>query len=284
MQVFHWNKIAKTGVCSPGASLLRGPRAFGVHGHDFPEVFWVVGGRGSHQINGHAMPLKTGTLVCIRTTDVHGFVSDERGVLVRNVAMCPDLLRETRHRHFPQDDAFWGPAKSTLPLHHQVDREGIMELNAAFDQLSNSDCTAFHGERFLLNLLFLIHVNPPPGSISAAERYPDLPDWLARALVRWTDDATNMITGTPALAALAGRSPEHVARVLRQSSGKTPSDWLNEARMNHAARQLRFSNRKILDIAMDCGFSSLGHFYALFARAHGCPPRSYRRRYLPRPI
>jgi AraC family transcriptional regulator, dual regulator of chb operon len=255
-----------------------------VHGHDFPEVFWIARGRGTHLINGSTIPLKCGTLVCVRARDTHGFISDENGILVHNVAISPVLLRQIKRRYFPQNDVFWNLKSGDCPCHHQIHREGITELNRAFEQLSASDCTAFHGERFLLNLLFLIHDNPQPDSNSAVARHPDIPDWLAHALMRWLEDPGNFLKGTPALAKLAGRSPEHVARVLRQASGKTPTNWLNEARMGYAAKQLRFSNRKILEIAMDCGFSSLGHFYAVFEQAHGCPPRSYRLRYLPRPI
>jgi AraC family transcriptional regulator, dual regulator of chb operon len=255
-----------------------------VHGHDFPEVFWIVRGRGTHKINCENIPLEAGTLVCIRPSDVHGFVSDDNGVLVCNVAISPVLLRKTKRRYFPHSDTFWNLHSGNIPYHFKVGRDGITELNKAFDQLSASSCTTFHAERFLLNLLFLIQGDPQPDSVSAVMKYPELPDWLAAALARWMDDPGNFLIGTPALAKLAARSPEHVARVLRACSGKTPTDWLNEARMAYAGKLLRFSNRKILDIAMDCGFDSLGHFYALFEQAHGCPPNTYRLRYLPRPI
>jgi AraC-like DNA-binding protein/mannose-6-phosphate isomerase-like protein (cupin superfamily) len=284
MKLFFWQEVGKVAVCRLGASLLCGPRAFPVHGHDFPEVFWIVRGRGIHQINGEQVPLQPGMLVCIRPTDVHGFISDESGVLIYNVAIRPSLLRQTKRRYFPHADTFWNLCAGKIPHHGQISREQITELNKAFDQLSASDCSTFHGERFLLNLLFLIHSKQQPEAATVAAGLPDLPDWLAGALRRWMEDPENFVKGTPSLAKMAGRSPEHVARVLRQSTGKSPTDWLNEARMGYAAKQLHLSNRTILDIAMDCGFNSLGHFYAIFQKAHGCSPRSYRLRYLPRPI
>ena len=111
-----------------------------------------------------------------------------------------------------------------------------------------------------------------------------MPGWLAAALTRWRGEVKHLEEGTTALARLACRSPEHVARTLREYTGRTPTDCLNEARMNHAAQQLAVTDRKILDIAMECGFDSLGHFYSVFRKAQGCAPRAYRMRFQPRPI
>ena len=85
-----------------------------------------------------------------------------------------------------------------------------------------------------------------------------------------------MKRGVRALFELAGRTPEHVARTLKKHTGKTPTDLVNEARMAYASGQLQTTTREILDIAMESGFSSLSHFYALFRRTFGLSPHRYR--------
>ena len=82
--------------------------------------------------------------------------------------------------------------------------------------------------------------------------------------------------GTQAFAKLAGRSPEHVNRILRQALGKTTTDVVNEIRLDYAARQLRMSDQKITEIALDCGLGNLGHFYSLFQKRFRLTPRKYR--------
>lgn len=284
MQTIRWSEIGGAGGCRAVISLLRGPHAFPIHRHDFPEVFWVTKGSGVHRINGDERPLHAGVLVLIRPQDAHGFRSDARGMLVQNVAIHPGVAGFVRKRHFLNDDSFWSGKAAPIPRHYEMGVDQLGQLKVAFEELSLGPADIFHAERFLLNLLHLVHVAPRLAEVQPVAGCLGLPDWLAQALIRWRGDAKHFSEGTPALARLAGRSPEHVARVFRECAGRTPTDWLNEMRMTHAAKQLEVTNRKILDIAMECGFASLGHFYAVFQRAHGCAPRAYRMRFLPRPI
>jgi len=284
MQFLRWSKIGGTHACRAGSGLLCGARAFPLHRHDFPEVFWVAHGAGTHWINGEEHPLHAGILVMIRPGDAHGFRSDKQGVLVKNIALRPDVLAHVHRRYFRQDDGFWNGKNAAVPRHYSVSPDQLKQLNAAFDELARDSAGLFDIERFLLNLLHLIHCESGSNEARQLAAYPGLPGWLARALVRWGEDPGLFSEGTPALARLAGRSPEHVARVLHGSTGRTPTEWLNGMRMGYAAKQLEVTNRKVLDIAMECGFGSLGHFYAVFQNAHHCAPRAYRMRYQPRPI
>ena len=102
-----------------------------------------------------------------------------------------------------------------------------------------------------------------------------MPDWLAQACER-IQRPDLFALGAPGLVKAAGRSAEHVARSVRTFLGMTPSDFVNRVRMQHAARELRVTNRPIADIALECGLNNLSHFYALFRQAHGAPPRAYR--------
>jgi AraC family cel operon transcriptional repressor len=102
-----------------------------------------------------------------------------------------------------------------------------------------------------------------------------MPDWLADALPQF-GKPEHFAEGTAALARLAGRSPEHVAREVRRWTGKTPTDLLNEARLVWAARRLAAGDARIVNLAIDCGFESLGHFYVLFKKRFGLTPHKYR--------
>jgi|GEM_PF-521542 len=282
VKIFHWSEIGGTDACRPTSSLLRGPDAFPLHRHDFPEVFWVARGLGTHRINGAEQPLAAGTLVLMRPADAHAFRSDARGVLVRNIAIRPDALAHLKRRYFLHDDTFWNGRVARTPLHHALDVDQLQRLETAFDELSAGPWNPFTAERFLLNLFYIIRPAQRP---AAGNAHPDMPGWLASALARWKNDVKHFGEGgTAALARLACRSPEHVARTLRDCTGRTPTDFLNETRMNYAAQQLAVTDRKIIDIAMECGFQSLGHFYSIFRGAMGCAPRSYRMRFQPRPI
>ncbi|MBN2711078.1 MAG: helix-turn-helix transcriptional regulator, partial [Planctomycetes bacterium] len=84
------------------------------------------------------------------------------------------------------------------------------------------------------------------------------------------------VSGASGFVELCGRSPEHVARVCRQKLDLTPVEIVNRARINYARQQLTATGRSILDIAFDCGFSSVSHFYSVFKSVTGLTPRQLR--------
>lgn len=104
---------------------------------------------------------------------------------------------------------------------------------------------------------------------------PPMPDWLRHAMMSAKRPEV-FARGVPALVKASGRSAEHVARTLKAVLGMTPTDYLNQIRMEFAARELRVTERPIVDIALDCGLGNLSYFYALFREAHGMAPRAYR--------
>ena len=107
---------------------------------------------------------------------------------------------------------------------------------------------------------------------------PAAPGWLRAALTKLAEPP-HFLAGPRGLARLAGRCPEHVNRALRQHYGLTATEAVNRARLDHAARLLRVGAGEIADVALDCGFNNLGHFYELFGARFDQTPRAYRRRH-----
>jgi AraC-like DNA-binding protein len=62
------------------------------------------------------------------------------------------------------------------------------------------------------------------------------------------------------------------------ATGMTPRRWLEERRMEVAARRLRDTDRAVADIAEEIGFADPFHFSRAFKRVVGASPRDYRRR------
>lgn len=78
--------------------------------------------------------------------------------------------------------------------------------------------------------------------------------------------------------ALTGLSRATFCRQFKKHSGSTFSEFLNRLRIEEACRELAVSERKIVEIAIEAGFSQLSFFNRLFQRVLGCSPREYRRR------
>lgn len=83
------------------------------------------------------------------------------------------------------------------------------------------------------------------------------------------------------LARAAGYSPWHAQRMFRELAGKAPFEYIRSCRLSGAALELRDSDRKVMDVALDYLFASHEGFARSFAREFGVAPRQYRQE--PRP-
>jgi len=246
--------------------------ALGRHCHDFPELFWVEEGRGAHLIGNERRVLPAGTLVFVRPEDVHavGANSAEERLLLCNLAFRADFWKSFRSRHRAAFADWFRPGAPAL-RERRVSAGALDFLHRAGLELISAPCTPLFLERFLLNLAYALR--------GPEEEARHLPEWLREAAEQVEREKLFRIDpGGKALARVARRSAAHVAREVRRHLGKTPTDWVNEMRMRHAAQLLAGTRREILDICGDCGFENVGHFYALFRAQYAMTPLAYRRR------
>jgi transcriptional regulator GlxA family with amidase domain len=79
------------------------------------------------------------------------------------------------------------------------------------------------------------------------------------------------------LAAESGYSRSHFLRTFRAAMGCSPHRWLIRLRVEQAKAILRKNSISLIDIALDCGFSSHAHFSKTFRQIVGVTPSDYRR-------
>lgn len=78
------------------------------------------------------------------------------------------------------------------------------------------------------------------------------------------------------LAATAGLSAFHFARIFRALVGQTPRQYVIAARLRVAAAALASTTQPITEVALGAGFGDLSNFMSTFRRAFGVSPRRYR--------
>jgi AraC family transcriptional regulator len=99
---------------------------------------------------------------------------------------------------------------------------------------------------------------------------------LQRVLDRMRADFANNLD-LHTIAQESGYSRTHFLRMFRASMGYSPHDWLTRLRIEEAKTRLQKKAYSLVDIALDCGFSSHGHFSSTFRKIVGVSPRDYRR-------
>src|SRR5437868_9707300 len=79
------------------------------------------------------------------------------------------------------------------------------------------------------------------------------------------------------VAAAACLSPFHLLRVFQAMFRQTPNQYLNRCRLERAKFLLEKTRIPVTAICLECGFSSLGSFSALFHKRCGMSPRAWRK-------
>jgi AraC-like DNA-binding protein len=79
------------------------------------------------------------------------------------------------------------------------------------------------------------------------------------------------------VAVAACLSPFHLLRTFQSAFRQTPHQYLNQCRLERAKFLLEKTRIPVTAICLDCGFTSLGSFSALFHKSCGMSPRAWRR-------
>jgi len=82
----------------------------------------------------------------------------------------------------------------------------------------------------------------------------------------------------PGLAGIANVSEAHFIRTFRATFGEPPHRYLQRRRVERAMFLLRATDRRVTDICLDVGFTSLGTFSRSFHDIVGDSPTAYRER------
>ena len=244
-----------------------------LHKQDFHECFLVEAGVVAHWSPGGASILRAGAMVFVRPGDAHGLESRSGAgdaARIVNLAFPSAVAAHLNARYGNELEQRWFWSRAVHPetirlevgLHHAVLEQLIF--------LESGTHSRMRLEAFLLWLFASL-------SDAGASEDSDLPGWLARAL-RAVREPAVFRQGVQGLVSAAGRGHEHVARSMRKHLGVTPSDYVNQLRMEHAGRMVLRGEHSVEAVMEMCGLSNRSHFYSLFKARFGMTPRAYRAR------
>lgn len=73
-------------------------------------------------------------------------------------------------------------------------------------------------------------------------------------------------------------TPNYFHTLFTHTTGKTPLEFLNETRISKAKYTLLFTDKTVLEISEECGFSSYNYFGFIFKKQCGESPLKYRKK------
>tara|TARA_R110001583_G_scaffold143311_4_gene295426 strand:+ start:473 stop:1345 length:873 start_codon:yes stop_codon:yes gene_type:complete len=70
------------------------------------------------------------------------------------------------------------------------------------------------------------------------------------------------------------------SRLIKQRTGKTFVEFLNELRLGYATRKLIETNESISEICFNCGFNNISNFNRVFKKKQSCTPSEFRQNFI----
>lgn len=81
------------------------------------------------------------------------------------------------------------------------------------------------------------------------------------------------------LAKEVNMNPQYFCRFFKANTGKTPIDFINQFRIEEAAKLIRLDNNKISEIYFEVGFDNFSYFIKKFKEYKNCTPSEYKKDY-----
>jgi len=178
-----------------------------------------------------------------------------------------------------------GEGGQPLPVHGGA-RFAIQDPHAAdlvsrlqAQVVSGNPLGAAYAQGLSLTLVSYVYATfAQKGQVSGRPSDPGrLPRLQSEALMVFVEDFLGRDIGLVDMAAVVGYSPDHFARLFRQTFRVSPHQYLLGRRIERAKTMLRDRGVPIAAIAVACGFSSQSHLNAVFKRQTGVTPGRYRK-------
>jgi AraC-like DNA-binding protein/quercetin dioxygenase-like cupin family protein len=247
-----------------------------LHTHDFYELFYILEDRVSHTINGATQILTAGDLIMVRAEDCHS-LSGKRFHMI-NVAFPTEPWQSYCHLAGLEDSAFLDAAIAPPPA-VRVPEAQREECAAIFGRVLQTFQQTPQGRPARLALCrfwstVLDFFDPHEKETTQPDKKH--PAWLSVAC-RAMYEEENLRAGLPRFVEVSGVTRAHLTRTLKLYRQQTPTEFINEVRLQHAAMLLATTPADILDVAADCGFENISYFYRRFRQQFGKSPRAWRR-------
>jgi AraC-like DNA-binding protein len=265
----------------------------GVFRHeDFHALYVIQGGRGLHEIDGHAYPVKRGdvymtapgaTVAYSRFRDLRAvvycfqadfFFDNERDALSSLDGFQDLFMRRSAHK---------APvAHRGYQMHLTPDQYRSIDalVRGIRDEMRRSvDVSPLLVRQQLFQLIVALARSRDSLSEHAAAKSVAGSMRLAD-IIRYCEAHFGEDLSVPRLASLMFLSPGHFAEVFTREMGQPPAAYLRQLRLEHAQSLLRETSLPMTDIALRCGIGDSAQLARAFRAAFNCTPSTYRRRFI----
>ncbi|MEF1309503.1 helix-turn-helix domain-containing protein [Vibrio mytili] len=256
---------------------------FGLHRHDYSELFLVISGKGNHLVSSYAYPLKAGDIFVINGNIEHAFqdVEDLRIINLMFEAGSPFFETPSLKRLSGYQAMF-----KVEPIARQKNKYRaqltlndeqlpiVTQLIQAIGHEYEQGETGF--EMMLTSLMQQLAVTLARMYQQQTQDLPQTTMALGRALIFIEQNFTNINLNSRDIAQAAFTSQRQLERLFKQFLNTSPNHYLREMQLKYAYALLTSGNAtQIQKVAEQSGFSDSNYFSKCFKKKYALSPRQY---------
>lgn len=268
--------------------LLHPSVRVGLHWHDEIELVTVLRGDVELQYEGHIIFLSKDDVAFMNSSCVHGYrasPASEAIPLVRPILISPSLLSSNGYDIIQSKYIY--PLLSgelNIPVILSHDDPASCEIKQTLDAIADLFSTGAYGHEIkikalLYDLLFQL-LMPSKGrweeSNVATSRNKSDSERFKKVLA-YIHEHYNEKIHVRDLAEYLHMSEGHFSRYFKKMAQKTAIAYINEYKISEAAKMLRETDKKEIEIALDIGFDNFSYFISIFKSIVHCTPSQYRK-------
>lgn len=251
-----------------------------LHWQDTMEIIYVKKGRGMAQVDLSAFEVQAGHIIFVPPGRLHGLKQipgeymEYENIIFDMTFLGSDIMDRCSRKYLQ-------PLKENrlnFPLYITTKNSRYQEIAACLDDADNLCCSRCAGFELgvkgnimkLLSVLFQLEetkliLSGIPQDTGKLKSILDFIEKNYRQPIKIEDAAAH-----------CGYSSSHFMRWFKQAAGTSFIQHLNDFRLEAASRELKHSDKTVLEIAENSGFDNLSNFNRLFKNHFGITPRQMR--------
>ena len=250
-------------------------KLLGLHSHAAVEIIAVHKGKLTCYINGDTVEIKEKEIVLININVGHRLTSQNAEItyVQIDISNYKDVDYENKGAAI-YDFILLSHSKPYMFLSSNEEIEKI--LNKIVKQYENQlELSKWYLTAYIYELIAFMY------SVSFISPYPkNLNIQRIATIVRFLDANFKSALGLNAISTATGYNKYTLCHIFKEITGKTIFDYINFLRIRDAINKLKQTDKNILEIATESGFSSAAYFNRVFKNKIGCTPLMYRKIFL----
>lgn len=249
---------------------------FPAHMHNYYEIIYVCQGNIENVIDGNSLYMSAGDMTILNPYAIHEIKYTTPDTLLVNICIKKALFNDTL-KSFYEDDNFISKFFRS-EISHKINYMffslgGNLNTQTIISAMIQEYADSDYHQTFALDAYTLLLFTQLIKSDSYS--YYGIDEQTLKIIKHIETHCFHETLGE--MASKLGYNPNYLTTYIKKHTGKNCSTIIQEARLTKAINLLETTDMTVYNIAGECGYNSVSHFFRIFKENYEMTPNEYRK-------